>query len=356
MTTGSADNASRLYLPHIAPAEVAMRNELFTGCNTTELQLAGEVWRITFQPRIVATTWRFRAYGLWGETEVMLFLDTLPPLANLPSQVDPALMASVPEPLLAAAYEALLEDPLEALEHASGLPLVFTAVRLEPEEADDCPACIPFSLHRASDGRMLHGMLAFAGDEQTAYHTMQEVTHKWRSRPPAAMWTDNLSLGVIVEAGEVRLALRDLFAVAPRDILLLDTFHPATNSMVLRVAGGPCLRARYTGTRLTIEETLMTMELEDRTVVTEATGTPRTHDLKSIEVPVRLEIETLTMTVAQLGSLSPGYIMETTRPLSAPVTLSVNGKAIGTGEILDVGGRIGVRILTIGMSDNGMEG
>lgn len=355
MTTDSTGSPKRLYLPHIAPAEVAMRNQLFTGCNTTELQLAGESWRITFLPRITATTWRFRAYGVWGETEVMLFLDALPPLANLPAQVDPALMASVPEPLLAAAYEALLEDPLEALEHASGLPLVFTAVRLEPEEADDCPACIPFSLQRAGDGRMLHGMFALAGDEQAAYRAMQEVTRKWRSRL-GATWTDSLNLGVIVEAGEVRLALRDLFAVAPRDILLLDTFHPATDSVVLRVAGGPCLRARYTGTRLTIEETLMTMELEDRTVVTETTGTPRTHDLKSIEVPVRLEIETLTMTVAQLGNLSPGYILETTRPLSAPVTLSVNGKAIGTGEILDVGGRIGVRILTIGMSENGMEG
>jgi len=177
-----------------------------------------------------------------------------------------------------------------------------------------------------------------------------------------------LPLRIPVEIGEVRLPLRELFDVDPQDILLLDSFYPSSTepadpmSVLLRIPNGPVLQGTRTGTTITIQEHSMSTDPATAHDAARHASSAHSHedgfakpvvshaDLSSIELPVRLEIDTLTMSIEQLSALSAGCLLETTRTTDAAVTLSVNGKAIGTGELVDVAGKIGVRVLTFGMN------
>jgi flagellar motor switch/type III secretory pathway protein FliN len=50
------------------------------------------------------------------------------------------------------------------------------------------------------------------------------------------------------------------------------------------------------------------------------------------------------MTLAELNRLTPGSIVELDREKTEAVQLAVNGKITGTGELVEIDGRLGVRI------------
>lgn len=67
------------------------------------------------------------------------------------------------------------------------------------------------------------------------------------------------------------------------------------------------------------------------------------------EVPVTMCFTAgqITMTLAQLRTLAEGGIVELEREASAEVSLMVNGVLIGTGELIDINGRLAVEIIAL---------
>lgn len=49
-----------------------------------------------------------------------------------------------------------------------------------------------------------------------------------------------------------------------------------------------------------------------------------------------------SVTLAQLQALQVGQVLDLERPLSAAVSLRVNGRLVGTGELVEIDGRLGV--------------
>jgi len=64
-----------------------------------------------------------------------------------------------------------------------------------------------------------------------------------------------------------------------------------------------------------------------------------------VPVVVRIEIGATEMRAREWAKLRPGDVITTGQPLGAPVTLRVGGVEIAQGELVDVEGEIGVRIL-----------
>ncbi|MXN76852.1 YscQ/HrcQ family type III secretion apparatus protein [Burkholderia sp. 4701] len=72
---------------------------------------------------------------------------------------------------------------------------------------------------------------------------------------------------------------------------------------------------------------------------------PERANLGDIDLPVHVEIDTLSLSIAELAALRPGYVLEL--PLAArdvPVRLVAYGQAIGGGRLVAVGAHLGVRI------------
>ncbi|NNE08560.1 MAG: hypothetical protein HKN20_08360, partial [Gemmatimonadetes bacterium] len=68
------------------------------------------------------------------------------------------------------------------------------------------------------------------------------------------------------------------------------------------------------------------------------------------EVPVvlRVELGSVRMTLQELSQLGSGSILELGRNPDAPVSLVVEDRRMGSGELVTVEGELGVRILSLG--------
>lgn len=67
------------------------------------------------------------------------------------------------------------------------------------------------------------------------------------------------------------------------------------------------------------------------------------------DIPVMLcfDLGRLELTLAELRQLGSGSILELPGPADAPVRITVGGRCVGTGELVEVEGRAGVRVLRI---------
>lgn len=141
-------------------------------------------------------------------------------------------------------------------------------------------------------------------------------------RPPNA-WRFDLPIVVgrcgLPEASVARLAVRDVVTVEPCLELALG-------------AGGIGLAA----TPGAVEARVATGYVpRDMALVNDA----------SLEVTVRLG--TIRLSLRQLGELAIGEILPLGRPLAGPYEIHVAGKVVGQGELVDIDGELGVRIVSM---------
>lgn len=65
------------------------------------------------------------------------------------------------------------------------------------------------------------------------------------------------------------------------------------------------------------------------------------------ELPVRVQVlvDEHELTLSQAEALAPGAVLDLNRDPRDPVRLAVNGRVVGTGELVEIEGRLGVKIL-----------
>ena len=72
-------------------------------------------------------------------------------------------------------------------------------------------------------------------------------------------------------------------------------------------------------------------------------------DKQMDDIPVKLvfQLGETRMKFRELMNLQPGYIFEMDSDLNKPVTIKVNGRPVGRGELVEIGDRTGVRVLQL---------
>lgn len=69
--------------------------------------------------------------------------------------------------------------------------------------------------------------------------------------------------------------------------------------------------------------------------------------LRDVELELRVEIGCARLSVAAVGELASGTVVELDHPIDRPVDLAVNGRVVARGEIVAVDGRFGLRIVEL---------
>jgi type III secretion protein Q len=144
------------------------------------------------------------------------------------------------------------------------------------------------------------------------------------------------------------LPVGTLSALCAGDVLLIgaggrggDTAH------VLQYGIGITMQAR---TEIDFSEQTVTVSGEAAFVAeaTESTAPDsplRPEGLSDLMLPVAFEIDTAALSLAELGSIRPGYVVELAVPLlEATVRLVCHGQTIGSGQLVAIGDQLGVRI------------
>lgn len=148
-------------------------------------------------------------------------------------------------------------------------------------------------------------------------------------RPPAVLEEPLASFPLFasLRGGRAPLTAAELAALAPGDVVLTDPPPDGRHRLVF--PGGLTAVGPVAGGALTVERT----EMDDRLA----------------EIPVTLEVELarVPLTLADLARLEPGSTLPLCLDRRGLVTLRLGERALARGELVDVDGAVGVRILSM---------
>ncbi len=99
--------------------------------------------------------------------------------------------------------------------------------------------------------------------------------------------------------------------------------------------------------RLTIQDIVPTLPMlssEETSMPTEETAAPPAVSLDDLAVTVRIELAARRLRLEEVAQLRTGHVLELGCKPTDPVTLTIDGRPIARGELVDVEGRLGVRI------------
>jgi flagellar motor switch/type III secretory pathway protein FliN len=166
-----------------------------------------------------------------------------------------------------------------------------------------------------------------------------------------------IQLTLVATAGAVQLTAGEWSSVKPTDTVILDRceISPApdgwTGRTTLSIDGA--VRTRWecalNGRSIRIEaiKTNEDIPVEEARILNQ--NRDNTEHLLRLagDAPIELSVEIarFTVTLEELGSLKPGEILLTRRAVGERVTLRAGRSAFASGELVEVEGEIGVRIL-----------
>ncbi len=360
MSQQSPSVALPLSPPRLTRNEAEGRSLLARQVRQCELILGDTLWRLSLEPLprdalvvfgagdwVVAATWA----GAPFELRLPASSATQWLLGRFPALDLPALS----EPVRASAFESALQDVLQALQ-ASGQG------NARIDSVTQAPAPSPVATAAAAP---LHrfGLSLYCGDARlwgtltTDALGLMLMAGLAAQRPCAAgpVTRDATPLLLRAEIGNASLSRSELFNLRTGDAVLLRHSFVDSGGALWLGAGGWGLRVRADGDRLVVTQTLHMTEAHmdddpqddlDNEAHDFAAGTP----LPSLDaLPIRLvfDLGQRTLPLAEVSELQVGQVLDLGRPLSQAVNIRANGALIGTGELMEIGGRLAVGITSL---------
>ena len=290
----------------------------------------------------------------------------------------------LPEGLRLALFELSLAPALNFLTDFFGLNKQ-PAILAESNEPPGGFACsVPLAL-RLPDETV--AVTLYIPGRASAEALLLRLGQEKRKRNP----TPALLLSVALETGSMLLSVPELSALRNEDILLPAAYPGAQGELCLRLSpelGIRCALADGRATVLGVEHSLpgieenetRRMEMPDtppdtapqeNAAAPEAPAPPEAPVpenrqpmpgtsapavspdalpdslLGTLEVAVTFELDRRLMSITEIAALTPGYTFTLPVEANGPVTVRANGKSLGTGRLVDVGGVLGVQLVNL---------
>jgi len=92
---------------------------------------------------------------------------------------------------------------------------------------------------------------------------------------------------------------------------------------------------------------------DDPALAADADGDIAPDSLGALELPVRFELETVSVSLSDLEAIQPGYVIELAMPVAdASLRLVSCGHLIGHADLVSVSGRLAARITRLVARDD----
>jgi type III secretion protein Q len=346
MTQQPQPVAIPLKLPHLTRNEAQARSMLAQRARDCAVPLGGQAWSLTLEPLQAGAATAFGT-GDWlvrGDWAGAPFELRLPERACEQwvrarfADVDPP---TLPPAMRAAVLEAALGEALAALRALQRGP-----ARLEPAQGGDLSAALPqrFGLMLVQGEQVVHGLLATNGLGLMLMAGL--VAQRPNARGPVD--EDALPLLLRAEVGTATLRADELASLAIGDAVLLAHSWITQDGQLWLGQDEWGVRVRWEDTRLVVTEAF------NRTGLTMATeqDAPAAGDnaiaLDSLPVRLHFDLGERRLTLGEVKALQVGQSLELARPLAQAVSIRANGALIGTGELVEIDGRLAVTVTALG--------
>lgn len=259
-----------------------------------------------------------------------------------------AAAADLGESLRALAALALFGELTQRL-RGGALPGV-EAVSVEPLPLEHSPCAGWCALRRGGTE------LARIAVQQLPREVHDRLRGAARPDGRRSAWRDALRLPGRVSVARRALSVTLLRSLAVGDVLLLPLagLEGAAGTLRLGPLEGQGLAATgvVEADTFTITGALHMMD-EDPAFAADADSEVAPDSLGSLELPVRFELETVSVSLADLEAIQPGYVIELAMPVAeAGLRLVSCGHVIGHADLVSVSGRLAARITSLVARDD----
>jgi type III secretion protein Q len=245
------------------------------------------------------------------------------------------LVALEPE-LQAAVLETAVAEWLTQVEAAARVRITLRGVQEDATEPASAQR-IHVRLDGADGGRGAGGYLALD------FPALIAVAACLDALPETELDWPDLPVEARIEVGSTRLAASELDRVTVRDLILVEeTLLPEQNRIALRLGPMLVFQAELEGRTLTVRGRVRTVM--DPADSEDAEGETPIADLDQVGIRLVFELGVLSVPLGELRSITPGHSFDLGREIQSAVSIRANGQLIGTGELIQIDERIGVRV------------
>lgn len=166
---------------------------------------------------------------------------------------------------------------------------------------------------------------------------MKELLVYW-PKQVSDFWP-NKNTAVWLQAGTIELSSLELNQLEPSDILIMDTYG-GQDDIYLRLGSGEYFKATIHSKQLILDSGVQKM-------ADEHTNDESIASIDDIPVRLTFDLGDLVMSFKEVQSLTQGTTIDLNVPITHAVTIRSLNRVIGTGELIDIDGQMGVRIVKL---------
>ncbi|MFJ3463693.1 type III secretion system cytoplasmic ring protein SctQ [Achromobacter spanius] len=304
-------------------------------------------WRLGFTPGVpdaVRQSATLSADLEWAGARLRVGLPPSAAQAWLAARFPELDAGPVPPALAATAVEALLAEAMAALSASSpGGPARVVAL-------DAAPAPLQQAWTLAVRNPV-NGDTVYASLEADGLGLMLLAGLVSAAAPADnGMPVDAVPVRVSARLGWTDMPAAELRDLQPRDTVFLDQYLVTPEGELWLAAGAQGLRVRPDQSSYLVTQgwTSLMTETPQSPADAEA-GAQTPFDIDAIPVRLTFELGERLLTLGELRQLQPGETFDLERPLAdGPVIVRANGALLGTGELVEIDGRIGVTLRSVG--------
>ncbi|MDR1086389.1 MAG: type III secretion system cytoplasmic ring protein SctQ [Deltaproteobacteria bacterium] len=270
--------------------------------------------------------------------------------------------ADLPEDFRLAAAAFYLRPVLGDLERVLGVPLTLTGPG-GPEGADS--QGLEFGLSPGPDRGLTPLKIASPSAQAAKWLLDRLASRPFRRR----LKLDSLTIPAVLLAGEMSLPWNLLRELAVGDILLPPAYPALENRAFLKIRGRPPIalqcgdgKARVTTNNYNAkerplqdagkaaeqtEQTEQTEQKDQSARPADQDQAPLIKNLDELEVTVEFELGRLSLSLKEIAALAPGTVFPLDAELTKPVTLTVSGRPVAQGRLVDLDGTVGVQVVRV---------
>ena len=160
-------------------------------------------------------------------------------------------------------------------------------------------------------------------------------------RSPNVAWLEHKTL-VHIEVASLFLSINEIKQLTLSDVLFVEeSIYFQNHTLFLRLASGARFKARQTS-----GDTLEFLS-EEKIMPESSNDQMKEKPIVNInDMPIRLSFDLgeESLTFKEVTNLRPGYILNLKKPFTNIIKIRSQNQLIGQGEIIDIDGKVGVRI------------
>lgn len=348
MPTPSA-NATALNLQRFSRTEAQARSLLAQRAQGVEITLAGARWQLSLEPSGAAPApldgddlWC--VHGEWAGAPFELEIPAPAAGSWIRAKFPDLEVGALDAPFTAAALEAAAAEVLTGLAALQRGPARIDEIRHDPARLS-LPHRFGLALFRDGDSVQMRLATSSLG-----LMLMSSLV----ARMPAVanpLDEDLVPMPLRAELGVTWLTAAELGALRPGDTVLIE--HPFVDQAGELWLGQERwgLRVRSEGAGFIVTQPFAPSGSEMTATSTIASDADAPVAIDSVPLRLAFDLGERNLTLGELKSLQVGQSLDLGRPLSGSVSLRVNGALIGSGELVEIDGRLGVTITSLGAAE-----